>query len=69
MGRSTAKLAPVPLQRAPEAELRGLFRAEAELEASLGLVRASIAAARRDYAAKHGLLMLPGVDTLRRLFA
>lgn len=54
---------------APEAELRGLFRAEAELEGDLRLVRACIGDSRRAYAAKHGLLVMPNLDTLRRLFS
>lgn len=51
----------------PEGALRALFRQEAELEAQLRLVRAKMGPARRRYADEHGLLMLPGIDHLRRI--
>lgn len=54
--------------RQPEDVLPNLFATEAALTRQLADVRRSILEERRRYGAKHGLLMLPSYDTLRRLF-
>ena len=54
---------------APERRLRSLFRSEARLQRELIETRQQIAAERARYASKHGLLINPALDTLRRLFA
>lgn len=59
----------VAFEPAPEPEecLRELFEQEAQLEAGLRLVRAKQAQVRRRYADKHGLLMLPSLEQMRRI--
>lgn len=51
----------------PEAQLRWLFRRKAELQREISAIDGDIAQERCRYAAKHGLLMLPGIETLRRV--
>lgn len=51
----------------PEESLRELFEQEDALEVQLRLVRAKQALTRRRYADKHGLLMLPSLEHLRRI--
>jgi hypothetical protein len=75
MPRSTAQLRVVePLAIttgkpiSPERRLRTLFRKEARLQAELAGTRVAINGIRAHYARKHGLLIWPGLDTLRRLF-
>lgn len=53
----------------PEDVLRQLFRQEARLEAELRDVRFRMTLVRPIYARKHHLMMLPGIDQLRRLFS
>lgn len=52
----------------PEGELALLFRREAALLGDLADVRRDLVVQRRRYGTKHNLLILPGLDTLRRLF-
>lgn len=73
MARSTAPLRVVRTaardQRDPDEELASLFAEEAQLLANLRSVRDRFPAVRQRYAAKHGLtIMLPGIETLRKLF-
>ena len=52
----------------PEVDLPSLFAREQALLHELADVRAAQGRARERYRLKHGLLMLPSFDTLRRLF-
>ena len=54
-------------QPEPEESLRDLFEQEATLEKRLRAIRAKQATCRRSYADKHGLLMLPSLEHLRRI--
>lgn len=47
-------------------QIARLFEQEARLERQLVLVRARIAASRRDYAARNGLLVYPSIDVMRK---
>lgn len=73
MARSTAKLTVVHGDRLdmvePEEALADLFAREAAAQRALRDVREHLVLARARYAAKHGLLIWPGFETLRRLFA
>lgn len=57
----------LPVEVSPEAELRGLFRAEQELEKRLAEVRAAQRPARAAYAKKHNLLVLPSLAKLKAI--
>jgi hypothetical protein len=52
----------------PEQALAALFARQDELRLRLREVDEHLILARGRYAAKHGLLIWPGFDTLRRLF-
>lgn len=52
----------------PETSLRRAFSAEARAEKALLEARFNMVQARKRYAAKHRLQMMPSMDTLRRLF-
>ena len=62
--RSGVAFEPVP---EPEESLRELFERQTALEAELRQVRARQALVRRRYADKHGLLILPSLEHLRRI--
>lgn len=51
----------------PESILRALFAREDELLAELARIRGEQVIARNDYAEAHGLLLRPGVETLRKV--
>lgn len=69
MTAAREKAALALVDQSPEAGLRSLFRQEAELERDLRRLRVELALQRRCYATKHGLLVLPSIDHLRRLFS
>lgn len=49
-----------------DTQIARLFAEEQRLERALAVVRARIAGARPEYAARHNLLMFPSVEAMRR---
>lgn len=49
-----------------DTQIARLFEQEARLERQLVAVRARIAASRRDYAERNGLLAYPSIDSMRK---
>jgi len=49
-----------------DSQLARLFQQQERAERELAMIRARIAAARPDYAARHGLLAYPSVETMRK---
>lgn len=66
MNAAERRLATVTWPVSPEAELRELFRREADNARQAVEIRASIVAARRRLADRLRLLGFPSIETLRR---
>lgn len=49
-----------------DTQIARLFAREQQLECELATVRARIRGARPEYAARHGLLAYPGIETMRK---
>jgi ABC-type enterochelin transport system substrate-binding protein len=49
-----------------DSQLARLFQQQERAERELAMIRARIAAARPEYAARHGLLAYPSVETMRK---
>lgn len=55
-----------PANSMTDSQLARLFQQQERAERELAMIRARIAAARPGYAARHGLLAYPSVDTMRK---